>query len=589
MVTRAQRIRRRAFIRGALEAGGGFAGLGTLGSGPRSFGASATDGLVVLTFDDAVKTHRATVAPLPKELGFGATFFVTHRWMAEDPAHYLTWREIGEIHQMGFEIGNHSWTHADFSIPKNAARLAAELALVENELRQVGVPRPISFAWCGNQFGPEAIQQLSELGCEFGRRGMQPEIPYGKTELGPTFDPEIHHRLLIPSTGDAYPGWTLAHFQRVVDPARHGKIVVLQFHGVPDPHPWVNTPPERFREYMDYLKLNEFQVVAVRDLRKYLTNQRVPNDRLLEARYSGAKNVGLELPTEMKATRGDLSYWLKNMLHDHHYTWQEAAAVTGLGIEELKSRASTVGSNRTVETQVIADRRIVRVLPYPGGRHPRSGFLEGAILPQRGTKASIFLPWDPASYIVIDLPEAIFSNLGLTFLAHTHIPTIWDKRNLWLENIDWERRSVTSLTRTQRLPNKIAFGASIQQSASRVELELWLRNDTAVPLHGLRTQICLMLKGAHGFNAPTNENKVFRIPTAAVRSAQGDRWILMAWDRCGRAWGNAPVPCLHADPVLPDCPPGQTVRVRGRIWFHEGGPIERELEQARTSFAASLG
>src|SRR5581483_6325827 len=101
------------------------------------------DKLVVLTFDDAVKTHRTVVAPLLKDLGFNATFFVTHQWM-NDPEHFMSWRDIAEIHQMGFEIGNHSWTHADFSQPRNAGRLTAELALVDNELKNVGVPRPVS-------------------------------------------------------------------------------------------------------------------------------------------------------------------------------------------------------------------------------------------------------------------------------------------------------------------------------------------------------------------------------------------------------------------------------------------------------------
>ena len=78
---------------------------------------SVPDKLVVLTFDDAVKSHRTFVAPLLKELGFGATFFVTHKWM-DDRTNFMTWEEIGEIHQMGFEIGNHSWTHDDFSQPK---------------------------------------------------------------------------------------------------------------------------------------------------------------------------------------------------------------------------------------------------------------------------------------------------------------------------------------------------------------------------------------------------------------------------------------------------------------------------------------
>ena len=60
--------------------------------------------------------------------------------------------------------------------------------------------------------------------------------------------------------------------------------------------------------------------------------------------------------------------------------------------------------------------------------------------------------------------------------------------------------------------------------------------------------------------------------------------MLTAWERCGRAWGNAEVPCLHADPVLPDCKPGETVRVRGRLWFYEGKDIEQELERAQAGF-----
>jgi len=103
-------------------------------------------------------------------------------------------------------------------------------------------------------------------------------------------------------------------------------------------------------------------------------------------------------------------------------------------------------------------------------------------------------------------------------------------------------------------------------------------------LTGLRTQICVMLAGAPDFSRQNNEQKVFRSPVAAARSATGDRWILTAWERCGRAWGNAPVPCLHSDPVLPDCPPGEEVRVRGQLWFYEGDRIEAELARAEKLF-----
>jgi hypothetical protein len=116
-------------------------------------------------------------------------------------------------------------------------------------------------------------------------------------------------------------------------------------------------------------------------------------------------------------------------------------------------------------------------------------------------------------------------------------------------------------------------------------MELWLTNETDKPLTGLRTQICAMLKGASEFNEQTTENKIFETPAAAVRSGDGKRWILTAWERTGRSWGNKGCPCFHADPVLPDCAPGQTVRVRGRLWFYEGESVAEELKRASAEFA----
>jgi len=245
---------------------------------------------VVLTLDDAVKSHRAFVAPLLKELGFRATFFVTHRWM-DDRENFMTWQDIAEIHKMGFEIGNHSWTHGNFSTPQSAARLAGELPQVEKELNQVGVPRPLSFAWCGNGFGPEALQILRDRGFLFARRGMQPEAEYGTLQFGPAFDPDKHDPLLIPTTGDAYPNWTIEHFEQVASRAEAGRAVILQFHGVPDiAHPWVHTPPENFRRYMNYLKQTNFQVLALRDLERFIDPANPPDDPMRKARDPQPKN-----------------------------------------------------------------------------------------------------------------------------------------------------------------------------------------------------------------------------------------------------------------------------------------------------------
>ena len=534
------------------------------------------DRVVVLTFDDAVKSQRTFVAPLLKEYGFGATFFVTHKWM-DDPEHFMTWQEIAEIYQMGFEIGNHTWTHDDVSTPKGASRLQGQLALVDYELRRVKVPKPISFAYPGNGFGPEAFEKLRSLGYRFARRGMQPEVPYGRRLPGPLYDPTTHHPLLIPTSGDAYPNWELPHFQEVVDRAEKGKIVVLQFHGVPDlVHPWVNTPPERFKEYMAYLKEKGFRVIALRDVES-MAPFNVPNqDPMIGVRHPDRKEADLPLATEAAQTRENLNAWLDNMILYHHYSWAEVAQVIGFNEDQIQPDIRQAYAERPAPQRTPGR---VQVMPYPGGRHPRISFLDGANDPLRGSKASIFLPWDTSSYIVVDLPEAVWCQWGLLFLVHSHIPTYWDKQNIWMENRDWKRASDGSLVNTWELPNGTSIGAKVMPQPESVEMELWLRNGGAEKLTGLLNQVCVMLKGAPDFNEQTIENKILDNPFAGVHNREGNRWILTAWEGCKRPWANPQPPCFHADPQFPDCEPGETVKLRGRIWFYEGQDPKQELEK----------
>ena len=68
-------------------------------------------------------------------------------------------------------------------------------------------------------------------------------------------------------------------------------MVVLQFHGVPDgEHPWVNTPRERFEEYMAWLYREGYQVIALRDVARYVDEEKLPGDPLaVMARRTGAR------------------------------------------------------------------------------------------------------------------------------------------------------------------------------------------------------------------------------------------------------------------------------------------------------------
>ena len=70
------------------------------------------DKLVVLTFDDASKSHFTIARPLLKKYKFGATFFVTEGFdMTTNKRNYMTWDEIAGLHKDGFEIGNHTRDH----------------------------------------------------------------------------------------------------------------------------------------------------------------------------------------------------------------------------------------------------------------------------------------------------------------------------------------------------------------------------------------------------------------------------------------------------------------------------------------------
>ena len=279
----------------------------------------------------------------------------------------------------------------------------------------------------------------------------------------------------------------------------------------------------------------------------------------------------------------ELRQWLENMVWHHQFTTEEIKAATGLTESDIEA-----GIRRF---QISPDRKPKRrtgdsllVLPYPGGRHPRIGFLDGAVDPQRETKLSIFTPWDESSYVVADVPEAIWSNLGLTYLAHTHIATVWTKQNIDLPKLEWTRTANGDYRLERTLPNGVRFGTLARSTPEVVLMKMWLSNGTSQALSDLRVQNCVMLKGAKGFATQTNENKVMKGSFAACRSETGNRWVITAWQPLHRAWANAPCPCLHSDPKFPDAQPGETKTLYGLVSFYEGTEIENEFRRLQSKW-----
>lgn len=544
------------------------------------------DRLVVLTFDDSSKSHFTVARPLLKKYGFGATFFITEGFdFPTNPRDYMTWDEIAQLHREGFEIGNHTRDHQGVT-DKTLVDLPAQLRGINLQCQKHDIPPPTSFAYPGNAFTRGALPALKDNGITFARRGGAPEFPY-KEGRGFAYEPGLDHPLLVPSAGDARPAWTLEDFKGAVAQAKHGKIAVLQFHGVPDTaHGWVTSTKEQFESYMKYLADNRFTVIAMRDLAKFVDPAVQPSDpfgviedrkNLLATRRDGDN-------ARPAANDAELRFWLENALVQHRFSSAEAGAALGLSADEVAHAAQRLGIDATKGTS-RRESEPLRVLPYPGGRHPRIGFRDGMIRPQRETLVSVFAPWAGGGYAVADIPEAVWfvpnDRPELLYLAHTHIPTVWDKQKVSLQPLEWTRKADGSLALERTLPNKVTLATFITPGKDGVRMEFRVSNGSASKLTGLRAQMCVMLAGLTGFEARTNDNKVLTAPFAACKDRRGTRWVITAWERCARTWGNPPCPCVHADPVVEDCLPGETKSVRGWLSFYEGTDVAAELKRLK--------
>lgn len=283
-----------------------------------------------------------------------------------------------------------------------------------------------------------------------------------------------------------------------------------------------------------------------------------------------------EVTPRRPSDQAELDYWMRTMAVDHRYTTAEIASATGLSHDEIERARAGMGP----DAEPAGEGRL-RLRPYPGGRHPRTGFLEGAIDPQRETKVSVFTPWDPHSYVVVDVPEAIWSNLGLLYLAHHHAeaPTIWDEQGVRLDPLEWSRDE-GRLTLERELPNGVRFGSTVEASHDAVRMEIRLTNGTDGALSDLRIQNCVMLRGVQGLPSHAIDDQVARAPFVALPvSPASDRWIITAWRPLWRLWANPACPCIHADPHLPDCAPGESSTTRGWLSFYEGRDVRAEIDR----------
>src|SRR4029078_159770 len=102
-----------------------------------------------------------------------------------------------------------------------------------------------------------------------------------------------------------------------------------------------------------------------------------------------------------------------------------------------------------------------------------------------------FAPGNDGGYAVDDVPEAVWFRVEgkpreLLYLAHTHVPTTWDKQQIALELLEWIRRSDGSFTLERQLPNKVTLSSKVVPAKDGVRMEFNVANGSAERLTGLR-------------------------------------------------------------------------------------------------------
>lgn len=209
---------------------------------------------VVLTFDDSPASHYRFVAPLLKQYGFGATFYVCEfPKVYPDSSLSLNWKQVGEIAKMGFEIGNHTWHHKGVKgITEDA--LIRELAYIEHKSDSLGLPKMTSFAYPGYTTDTLAIRILKQKGYTNARTGNEK-----------AYNPKVDNPFYIPSYTIKQTDDQL--FYKALQNVKEGEYVVFCFHGVPDkPHPWVSVEEKTFSAYMQYLSDHNYKVINMYEL-----------------------------------------------------------------------------------------------------------------------------------------------------------------------------------------------------------------------------------------------------------------------------------------------------------------------------------
>jgi len=224
-----------------------------------------SDKLVVMVFDDGTNSQYQA-AQMLENYGFGGTFFISEANFnfPDDPK--MSWSQIKDLHDRGFEIGNHTYTHYDTTTLTKEV-FTTEVMRLEHLCLANDIPRPENFAYPGFASNATVAGWLGELGYDFARTGGA--WPYDPASDDPLEMPTCGaFGAFVVISGQTFPppGDTMQYFINSVSQAQAGNVVVMTYHGIPgmgDPQ------TSMFKSHLDYLLADGYTCIPIRDIHLY--------------------------------------------------------------------------------------------------------------------------------------------------------------------------------------------------------------------------------------------------------------------------------------------------------------------------------
>ena len=208
---------------------------------------------IVITFDDQYVSQYTEALPILNDYGFKVTNFINTARIGT--AGRCTWQMIEEMDfEYGWEIGGHSLNHP--YLPNiSLEKMRHEIEQDWQNLRDRGLSHE-SFAIPSGSIDPDRLAIVLEFYQNI-RNSMDNQLfyPIDRTNLGYfSYDSSFTPQTII------------SRFIRATENGEYA--VILGFHKIADDDEGfgANCPPEEFRDIMQWIFDNDYEVVTIKEL-----------------------------------------------------------------------------------------------------------------------------------------------------------------------------------------------------------------------------------------------------------------------------------------------------------------------------------